>query len=356
MPRKKWKDTMGNELVKTETEAIQPASPIEKEQDAARVLIFGGLEAGAGAFAASATLQEQLDAQDLRIGALHQGDAAAAAWLMHAGVETISMAGMKNESGEAASIGFIGATAIGTGDTEAMANRPSIRCINGIRLGIVSFAEQTAGAFVGRADILSLQAVDRVRMLLCECDHVIVLVRSGLPNAELPLPEWRALYRRFLDAGASVVADTGAAKGWEAYKNGLVFYGLGSPAASDSLGLFLKLHRNGKFTYEARALQNAGVLDFSKNDAFRERIDAQNALFWDEKAYLLAAGDMCARLYRESEAAQKRGVLGLFSPQAEEEVRLLSLLENESLRLVTQRAIRLKRGAGKAKHENAKKP
>ena len=144
------------------------------------------------------------------------------------------------------------------------------------------------------------------------------------------------------------MADTGAAKGWEAHKNGLAFYGLGSPAEADSLGVFLTLRRNGKFTYEARALQNAGVLDFSKNDAFRAKIDAQNKLFWNEKAYLAAANDMCTRLYAQCEPTQKRGVRGLFSPQAEEEMRLLALLENESLRLMSARALRLKREAERA--------
>ena len=339
---------MAKELTKTEAEKSQPAVSIEQAEDAARVLILGGLEAGAGVFAASEALGEQMQAQDLRIGALHQSDASAAVWLMEAGVTLVSMASMRNESKNASAIGFIGATAIGAGDTEAMANRPDIRSINGIRIGVVSFAEQTAGAFSGRADLLSLHAIDRVRMLLCECDHVIVLVNSGLPNAELPLPEWRALYRRFLDAGASVVADTGAAKGWEAHKNGLAFYGLGSPAEADSLGVFLTLRRNGKFTYEARALQNAGVLDFSKNDAFRAKIDAQNKLFWNEKAYLAAANDMCTRLYAQCEPTLKRGVRGLFSPQAEEEMRLLALLENESLRLMSARALRLKREAERA--------
>ena len=347
---------MAKELIQTKSAESQPARPIENAEDTARVLLFGGLEANAGVFSASEALQAQMQAQDLCVGALHQSDASAAVWLMEAGVALLSMAAMRNESRDASAIGVIGTTAIGAGETEAMANRPFIRCINGIRLGVVSFAEQTAGAFAGRADILSLQAVDRVRMLLCECDHVIVLAHSGLPNAELPLPEWRALYRRFLDAGASIVVDTGAAKGWEAHKNGLVFYGLGSPAGADSLGLFLTLSRNGKFTYEARALQNAGQLDFSKNDAFRAKIDAQNALFWDEKAYLAAANEMCKYLYCQSEAAQKRGVLGLFSPQAEQEMRLISLLENESMRLMTLRALRLKNNAEKTKRENAKKP
>ena len=54
---------------------------------------------------------------------------------------------------------------------------------------------------------------------------------------------------------------------------------------------------------------------------------------------------MCQRLYCAREAAQKRGVLGLFSSRADEELRLLSLLENESLRLMTLRASRLKNAA-----------
>ena len=329
--------------------------PAKQAEDTARVLIFGGLEADAGAFSASEALLGQMRAQDLRIGALHQSDASAAVWLMEAGVTLLSMAAMRNESRDASAIGVIGATTIGAGETEAIANRPYICSINGIRIGVVSFAEQTAGAFSGRADLLSLQAVDRVRMLLFECDHVIVLAHSGLPNAELPLPEWRALYRRFLDAGATLVADTGAAKGWESYHNGLVFYGLGSPAEADSIGVFLTLRRNGKFAYEARALQNAGALDFSKNDAFREKIDAQNALFWDERAYLAAANDMCQRLYAKCEPVLQRSARALFSPQAEEEMRLLTLLENESLRMMSARALRLRRDAEQAKRENAKK-
>ena len=41
--------------------------------------------------------------------------------------------------------------------------------------------------------------------------------------------------------------------------------------------------------------------------------------------------------------------------EAEEEMRLLTLLENESLRMMSARALRLKRDAEQAKRENAKK-
>ena len=347
---------MDEKAIKQANDMTDFTKPAEQRNDIARVLILGGLDEGAAAFSASEAMQEQLNAQDLSIGSLHQSDMSAASWLMQAGVSLISLSAMQSVENEAASIGFIGASAIGAGETEALANSPHIRCFNGVRLGFVSLAEQPAGEFHDRADLLSLNAVDRVRMLLNQCDHVIALVHSGLSEAELPLPEWRARYRRLVEAGASVVVDSGCARGWETYKNGLVFYGLGAPTGADSLALFLSLQPNGRFEHEVRALQQtAGTLGFSENAAFKAKIDAQNVMFTDEKAYLFAANEMCKRLYCERETAQKRGVMSLFSPHAEEEAKLLSLLSNESLRLVTMRAIRLMHEEERSRREIAKK-
>lgn len=336
---------------------VKPPEPIlpKEQENTAHVLILGGVETAALPFSAEESLQAELSSQDLRVSALHQGNTNAALWLTQAGVELISLSGLRNESNEANAIGFIGATVIGAGETEPMANRPFVRCVNGIRLGFVSFGEQPTREFNGRADALRLMAFDQVRMLINQCDHVIVLVRSGLDKGELPLPEWRARYRRWIDVGASVVVDMGGAKGWEAYKNGLVFYGLGAPDGADSLGLFLKFRSNGQFDYEARALQNAAeLLRFSNNDAFMTKIDAQNSLLSDKQAYLRAVNEMCLSLYSELEMAQKRGVLGLFSSRADEEAKLLALLENESVRLAAIRAIRLKRGGEQVKRIHAR--
>ncbi len=334
----------------TTTGSSVPEQVLEAQEDVARVLILGGISSASDALSASEPLAAQMAGQQLLVGALHTADVGAANWLIQAGAGLVALAGMRDERADASSLGFAGAVAIGAGETESMSNRPFVRCINGIRLGFVSFAEQRAGENVHRADALRLMAFDQVRMLLNQCDHVIVLVRAGLDQTELPLPEWRTRYRRWVDAGASAVVDTGSAKGWEAYKSGLIFYGLGAPNGADSLGLFLTLRRNGRLEYEARALQcTAGLLDYSANDAFKQRIDAQNRLFTDEKAYLTKADEMCRTLYCELESAQKRGLLGLFSSHADEETKLLSLLENESLRLVTRRGIRVKQAAEKGK-------
>lgn len=333
---------------------IQQSAPLEQAEETARVLLLGGLTSGAGAFVAEQALQAQMQAQDLRVCALHQSDEGSARWLTDANIDLLSLAPLGAE--QAVPALPEGIHAIGAGETEAFANRPYTRCVNGIRLGFVPLAEQPAGAFSGRAELLSLTAFDRVRMLLNQCDHVIVLAHSGLRNAELPLPEWRARYRRLIEVGASIVVDSGAARGWEAHQHGVVFYGLGSPAEGDSLGLFLSLLRNGRFRYEARALQRAGgTLAFSQNESFKTAIDAQNALYTDEKAYDRAVGEMCMRLYCERENAQKRGVRGLFSPHADEEAKLLALLNHESLRLMTMRAIRLLKASDHTCRENTKK-
>lgn len=321
--------------------AIPESGEEHPQQLEAKVLLLGGVGAESGALPVIGTdLAATVAAQDLRIGALHSGDAAAAAWLMQAGVGLIALAGMRRNSEDASSIGLIGVDGIGAGETVALANRPVVLCINGVRIGVLSYGEQLAGEFSGRADILSLSAYDQVRTLLNQCDHVVVLVRAGLTGAELPLPEWRARYRRFIDAGASVVADTGSVKGWEAYKNGLVFYGLGSAQDVDSLGLFLTLRQNGRLDYEARALeQTSGKLDFSQNDSFKSSMNAQNALLTDEAAYLRAANQMCLRYYSEHEQPQKRGMFSALRPQSNEEEKLLSLLKNESRQLAVRRAL-----------------
>ena len=342
---------MATDLTTTGSTVPEQVLP-EAQEEAARVLIFGGVASAAEKFSASEPLAAQIAGQQLLAGALHTANLSAANWLMQAGAGLVALAGMRNEGADASasSLGFIGAVVIGAGETESMANSPFVRCVNGIRLGFVSFAEQRAGDGVCCADALRLMAFDQVRMLLNQCDHVIVLVRAGLDQAELPLPEWRARYHRWIDVGASAVVDTGNAKGWEVYKNGLIFYGLGAPNGADSLGLFLTLRRNGRLDYEARALQCVkGQLDYSANDAFKQRIDAQNRLFTDEKAYLVEVDEMCRKLYCELESTQKRGVLGLFSSHADEEAKLLALLENESLRLVTQRGIRVKQATEKGK-------
>ena len=331
---------MDNELMKTETN--QPAVFAEAEREtAARVLLLGGVARALppmnGDFGAEASSRDQFAA------ALHADDAAAAASLAEAGADVVSLAGMRGDRLGAVRQSLKNVRSIGAGDTEALAYAPAVICVNDVRLGFLACGECPAGGFDARADLLHLRLFDHVRMLLSQCDHVIVLVRAGLEGMRLPLPEWRARYRALIDAGASVVADTGLAKGWESYQNGLAFYGLGQPDGGDALAVLLSLKQNGKLDYEVRALENAeGALRFSSNEAFKRTIDEQNRLFLDEEAYLRAVNELCRAYYCEQERTKKQGffqsLLSGAGGSAQEE-RLRSLLKDESRRLAILRAL-----------------
>ena len=343
----------------------------------AGVLLLGELGALSGEpLLLDKELASAVAAQDVRCLALKndglsQGGKAAADWAKDAGADIFSLAGMEGGALEETRALLGGAVMLGAGKTEAEAFRPYVQNINGVRIGMLALSEQQIGVFGGRADILHPMVCDRVHMLLAQCDHVVVLCHAGLAGTCLPLPEWRGWYRRLVDAGASIVAVTspGAVSGWEEYKNGLIFYGLGTlledSESSDcrSLGVFLTLRQNGRYEYKVRAMERENArIRFSGETAWTEEINALNALFLDESAYCIRVGDLCRSTYETwqkescSHTTLGRGLLGALLPQAganarrEDEDRLYSLLSNVSVRLAVLRVLSEKRakesGAG----------
>jgi len=257
---------------------------------------------------------------------------------------------------------------IGAGQTRAAAARPEILFLNGVRLGFLFLSEQDgAGGYACEADFWGDGVFDAVRMLLPQCDHVIVFYRAGLPGMDLPLPELRARCRRLADAGASVVCSVSqdARMGWEEYAQGLIVYGLGvftdsQDTADGSLAVSVDFERNGKFSYEARLLETQeGVLRFSQSDPLKARVNTQNALLANETAYLAEADRLCLARYESGEdelpgvraRGHKRGGISELmrkkATPAQEEERLQGLLSSPSLRQMTLRALRAEQKAGK---------
>lgn len=340
---------MFNGLLKNgNNHANEPAPVITPEQEPlARVMLLGG---ATGALPRLSTqLAQEFAAQSFIAAALHTDDPTVASRLAEAGCGLVSRAGMHGDRLEETSFALGEAKAIGAGETESLANAPVVLCVNGIRIGFLGYSERRAGEFDKRADILGLMAVDQVRMLLNQCDHVIVFVRAGLHGARLPLPEWRARYRRFIDAGASIVVDTGETKGWETYRNGIICYGLGAPEGAHSLAVMLTLRQNGRQAHQIRALEAAsGELRTSEDEAFLNGINEQNNLLNDDKAYHRAVDEMCLAYYASHEEGKKQGPLktllsgGAESARRAEEEKLLSLLGDESRRFMALRALTLR--------------
>lgn len=61
-------------------------------------------------------------------------------------------------------------------------------------------------------------------------DYLIVLPHAGVEETDAPIPEWRELYRAFIDWGADAVIGTHphVPQGWEVYHDKPIFYSLGN--------------------------------------------------------------------------------------------------------------------------------
>jgi hypothetical protein len=71
---------------------------------------------------------------------------------------------------------------------------------------------------------------DLVRDQVRQSDYVIILAHAGLENLRYPLPEWRSVYKRFVDLGASLVVGhhPHVSQPFEIYREGYIFYSTGN--------------------------------------------------------------------------------------------------------------------------------
>lgn len=126
---------------------------------------------------------------------------------------------------------------VGAG-TEEEAYSPVIKEINGIRIGFLSFVHHEFGVFddssdgrvIGTSWICSHKAIKAIVSTKKMVDYLIVLTHAGVEQVDLPLPEWRSLYKSFVDFGADAIIGTHphVPQGWEIYKDKPIFYSLGN--------------------------------------------------------------------------------------------------------------------------------
>lgn len=63
-----------------------------------------------------------------------------------------------------------------------------------------------------------------------QCDYLIILPHAGVEYMDVPLPEWRTIYRTFVDCGADAViaSHPHVPQGWEIYNGKPIYYSLGN--------------------------------------------------------------------------------------------------------------------------------
>ncbi len=121
----------------------------------------------------------------------------------------------------------------GAGEDLAAARKPVVVEEQGKKIGIIGCCERQFGC----ADIATpgcaekgFWLFDAIASLKKDCDFVVVSCHAALEHVPLPSPQLRAFYQQLVEAGADVIHGHHAhvPQGWERYRDGVIFYGLGN--------------------------------------------------------------------------------------------------------------------------------
>lgn len=122
---------------------------------------------------------------------------------------------------------------IGIGNNLFEARESKIITINNKIIGIINCCERQFGvADYTRGGVANIgpwiyKEIIRLKSIT---DIVIISIHGALEDSCWPSPEWQELLRSFIDVGANIVHGhhSHVPQGFEEYKNGLIYYGLGN--------------------------------------------------------------------------------------------------------------------------------
>lgn len=131
---------------------------------------------------------------------------------------------------------FSTADVIGVG-TVAEAYKPHYYSQDGVKIGIVALAQQEFGALdisgninYGYAWVNHPSVPLIISSAKDRCDFLFVFCHCGIEDINIPLPEWRAIYKSFIDYGADAViaSHPHRVQGFEYYNEHPIFYSIGN--------------------------------------------------------------------------------------------------------------------------------
>lgn len=110
---------------------------------------------------------------------------------------------------------------------------------DGIKIGVICCTHHEFGVLddkfsrggeIGCAWVLHPNVISLIQEGKNKFDYLVVMPHAGVEYMEQPLPEWREIYRLFIDLGADAVVASHphVPQGWEFYKSKPICYSLGN--------------------------------------------------------------------------------------------------------------------------------
>lgn len=235
----------------------------------------------------------------------------ASQWLEERGFNVISLANnhvmdFGNAGLEATINSFHTACVIGAGDWNTVYNIHVVEA-DGIKVGVLVgthsefgvLREKTNGEEKGCAWCRHPEFDSLIFNAKKICDYLIVFNHGGLEYMDYPLPEWREVYKKWIDMGADAVVASHphVPQGWEFYMNKPILYSLGNfcfqwdketkPHWNQSLCCILDIKEDG-FSVEVKPISydsSKMFIDIDASSDYAEHLNKINAVLKNDNEY-----------------------------------------------------------------------
>jgi len=247
--------------------------------------------------------------------------------------------------------------------------------ISGFRIGIMSFVHHEFGTVdyldehtSGAAWINSPDVPGMIMNAKKKCDYLLVCPHAGIEHIAAPLPEWRRLYKRFVEWGADAVVGghPHCPQGWEKYQGKLIYYSLGDfyfdELTYDELwykSIVVEINFGDTIQFKEHFIcfdDKTGLISVDNSEHIRNHMNYANRLLKNELEYNEYIDKTCATLWNGYKYALLRGLCAFsFKMSFKQIVRLiccvflgnyntkmlLNAIQSESARWVAERYLRL---------------
>lgn len=246
--------------------------------------------------------------------------------------------------------------------------------VNGKKIGLSSFVQNEFGVVGGKNEngygaawINSMDVPAIIREAKQKCDFLLVFPHVGVEHTAAPLPEWRKIFKNFIDLGADAViaSHPHCPQGWEYYKGKPIYYSLGDfyfdELTYDDLwykSIMVELNIGETIQAKEHFIcfdDKTGLIEIDKSKRMSDHVNFANSLLKNEKEYKEYIDNMCAKHWSGIKYGLLRGVCGVSIKMRlkyiirllgcmilgnKDEMYLLNALQCESHRWVIERYLR----------------
>lgn len=198
----------------------------------------------------------------------------------------------------------------------------------GTKIGIISIVQHEFGVIedsrngYGTAWINSDHVkplFDKYRDLV---DYLFVFPHAGIEYIDVPLPEWRVVYKEFIDWGADAViaSHPHVPQGWEYYRDRPIFYSLGNfyfdclggkPYWNNGLLVSISINQKDiKFQVQFLSVSNNRI-GFDNSEEFSRHIIKINEILNNDSLYQQIINDEIQKLGAQYKYGLLRGIAGV---------------------------------------------